>query len=1162
MAVEVPSGFNTLIDSDDESATPAPPPLDEYSLGLTEDPRPATGTATGANAGGNAGSDDDDDDDEDDVLPSKKRIRSPSDSDADDVKGNRHDEGNDEDGVDGLEMDSDESDGDYARAKKAKAKKSKSGSGESEKDLARAEKKRAKKEARRREKEERKKKKKEKKAKKEKNRDSSGDDDEDGDDVSEDGEVSEDVEGDESNSEESDASNGNRRSKGKSKKKKKSGISRIFMSSVEVGDEESEGEDEYEKAEVEYEEHEAEAIEKVRQRQERLHAMHDRSATDVADEIVNRYKYTAAASLSASQYGQGQGVFRPGDIRQQTALPTTRDPPLFRVKVKIGQELVAVRSIMMKQFALKESGKRIGINSAFSTASKGFIYVEAVAEPLAREAIMNLRMIMQGSMQLVPIPQRTSLLQFSITGAKPLTKGQWVRMKRGPLKQDLVQVVEMLEGGTRAIIRAIPRPDYRGGGIGSSRPAQALFSPEEAEAAGGLVGRQKAFHATGEHMHTYKNEFYRMGFLIKEVVVSTYLTAVNVNPRLEELQLFREPVNEDDDLPDAFGDGEDEGDKANKSELGAKSVATTVAGMMRDLVDIAGSDPLLAADDVTAPLPFIVGDLVQVTAGELRNLIGRVVSLNESARTVDVKPIHANANLPVQRLEAVSLIKYIEQGQHVKVKQGKHIGQTGLVVSIILLDGAHVAVVLTDGVNTEISVNLDHLQVSNEVALALSELQGYELYDLVAVSPNENAVITVVGTEYLTVINNQGEVKRLLPQELKGKKNQQSSRSTTFDAAHATIQCGDTVTVTEGAFARKDGTVKHIMKSVLWLHSKNHMKNSGVFVIRSRSCQLAGYRSRVSFNGLQGGAPQPDVLGGRGRFGNTHSEHVGKTVRITRGSYKGVLANVKQADDHKFLLELYTKNKVVSLDRAYCTFETQTNPVEISYHGYVDTPHMGAETPMVTGSETPMVTGDQTPLQGAETPLGEHGGSSNPFNPNFNTNHNHGYGGGISSTAGSAYGSAIGDHYSAYGSGSVHSTGDYGGSHYSGSPGSTDSPYDGGGEADFFPDRASAVEYALWDRDSLLWHTRVSDYCVAQSPVDAYGMVTVSFGIKGDKNTSQHHHTDLYSVAVTKGASVVVLSGSIRGTFATVKTVVDNDCLLRGVEEVVAKNNLMVLVGR
>jgi len=73
------------------------------------------------------------------------------------------------------------------------------------------------------------------------------------------------------------------------------------------------------------------------------------------------------------------------------------------------------------------------------------------------------------------------------------------------------------------------------------------------------------------------------------------------------------------------------------------------------------------------------------------------------------------------------LVKHITPGEHVKIVSGRDQGATGRVVSIFTADGENLAVVLTDGVNTEIQCHINALQVSSEVSSGQGNLLGYEV---------------------------------------------------------------------------------------------------------------------------------------------------------------------------------------------------------------------------------------------------------------------------------------------------------------------------------------------------------------------------------------------------------------------------------------------------
>lgn len=114
--------------------------------------------------------------------------------------------------------------------------------------------------------------------------------------------------------------------------------------------------------------------------------------------------------------------------------------------------------------------------------------------------------IFHHSVTKIPVQEMTSLLNITVQ-KKPLQKGQYVRMRRGPLKGDLVQVADLLEGGSKAMIKAIPRPDYSDeysnrGDKTKTRPPQRLLNLESVgKGAGGNFERK--YHAADKHGGRY-----------------------------------------------------------------------------------------------------------------------------------------------------------------------------------------------------------------------------------------------------------------------------------------------------------------------------------------------------------------------------------------------------------------------------------------------------------------------------------------------------------------------------------------------------------------------------------------------------------------------------------------------------------------------------------
>lgn len=155
------------------------------------------------------------------------------------------------------------------------------------------------------------------------------------------------------------------------------------------------------------------------------------------------------------------------------------------------------------------------------------------------------------------------------------------------------------------------------------------------------------------------------------------------------------------------------------------------------------------------------------------------------------------------------------------------------------------------------AVRISQLRESAEVASGQDKLAGYELYDLVMLSgggsANEVGVITRVGREDFSVINNHGIVREVRPAELRGKRNSQSNRASAGDVQANLVRVGDLVNVLEGPHKGKTATIKRINRTQLFLYSQTRTENAGIFVVRSRSCVQAGLQAQKRGNVMDGG---------------------------------------------------------------------------------------------------------------------------------------------------------------------------------------------------------------------------------------------------------------------------------------------------------------------
>ena len=411
------------------------------------------------------------------------------------------------------------------------------------------------------------------------------------------------------------------------------------------------------------------AEERVKLRHEANKSFLKESAQDIAE----RYRMK---HLQEKEFKNNYGIASESGraniaVAQQSLLPSTKDPKIFKLKCKVGSEMQLVRSIMLKTFS--EHGKDGGfakVKSAFCTGSAGFVYVEALNETFAKQIINGLRGMYGNTFAQIPVTEMTSVLSVTVK-KKPMTAGQWVRLKRGHLKGDLARIVELFDGGQRAFIQAVPRPDYtlseeskserigksaKDGSAGSKvRPQQRLFDPQEAKANKHYsVGR--AYHKCDNStpFDTWMNEYYRDGFVFREVNVATFLDETNVKPRLEELQLFRPRKTKTDE-----NDDDDNDDESRAG--GAGGNISFIKELAQQIDSIAGEEE--GKDSMN---PFVPGDLVKVMKGEMRNLVAKVVSVNDATRVARIVPFESSVATEMD-FEMDSLQKHIFPGSHVKV---------------------------------------------------------------------------------------------------------------------------------------------------------------------------------------------------------------------------------------------------------------------------------------------------------------------------------------------------------------------------------------------------------------------------------------------------------------------------------------------------------------
>merc|ERR1719233_215418 len=123
----------------------------------------------------------------------------------------------------------------------------------------------------------------------------------------------------------------------------------------------------------------------------------------------NRYNEDNAA---IARFGEG-GEEMSDEITQQTLLPEVKDPNLWMVKCRIGEEKVTVLQLMRKMIAYQFEDEPLQIRSVVAPEHvKGYIYVEAFKQTHVKAAIDGISNLRMGSwsQQMVPIKEMTDVL--------------------------------------------------------------------------------------------------------------------------------------------------------------------------------------------------------------------------------------------------------------------------------------------------------------------------------------------------------------------------------------------------------------------------------------------------------------------------------------------------------------------------------------------------------------------------------------------------------------------------------------------------------------------------------------------------------------------------------------------------------------------------------
>ena len=569
-------------------------------------------------------------------------------------------------------------------------------------------------------------------------------------------------------------------------------------------------------------------------------------------------------------------------------LPTSKDPKLWMVKCKIGDEKEIVANLYHKYFYFKNKDNKdaqkdkVKIFSIISfTNLKGKIFIEAHSERDVQFAIQDMSNVNQNSIQLVPVQERPQIFEFDQAPKYDIFKNQLVRIKGGNYDGDLAKVIEVEDQMNKIHVVLVPRifDDLKGKkGYNVApfsktnsfiRPRQKLFdnkylSKEESDHVTSIdesIGQIKKFH----------NNKFLDGLLIK-VLKSVQLDTENVSPKEEELQKLGCIIDDDGVYTD----------KNTKKRL-------IVANKSN--------------------VRFKKGDFVKIVSKDNEELNGLKAKVIESENDNNVKikiihdKIHAVYSLPKDQLV---LIKHdFKNGDLVFAKYGSNKGKSGMIIQI--LETGNITVYDSISKTQFVAKNSDLIFIE-DMEYDSQENEMFKIGDLVRVK-NSNIVCYIIeSSKYvIKVITITNEIKELSVREVN--KINLGKRITCIDGKGNPLDLENTVKVTKGQYKGHKGLIKSIYHRFIFLMNNEFMRTNGIFCELSENLELLG--SEILTEGNEKGRVN------RRRVPNHIKELKGKTVHVIKGNWKGYNGILLEGNDKNIKLELIAKQKIVELPFNY-----------------------------------------------------------------------------------------------------------------------------------------------------------------------------------------------------------------------------------------------------
>ena len=700
--------------------------------------------------------------------------------------------------------------------------------------------------------------------------------------------------------------------------------------------------------------------------------------------VQERYERQAQEDIDIGGYDAEET-----EVEKQARLPTIKDPKLWLVRCKRGEEQDLLVRIMQKANVFAERGTPLSICGAAHHANlKGYIYVEARNAQSVKTALKGMQDVFHSrDFEMVSLNEMPDALRAPKGKEVRVRVGSWLKVRGGPYKGDLGKVVFINEETERLKVMLVPRIDFQEWDtrrendnldkdsrkrIGKSkvRKQPKPFNKAEAARHNFRVNRRTVDKGVGPVLcvdvtRTLTHQF-KDGFILKDASRKAF--EIGYKPSYDEIQKFNRNRIRDEA---AMGEAEEE-------EVGVDEQT------LKDVEALEHDEEAAGEED---KISFAKGDAIIVTKGDLRNLIGTVQEVKTSG-IISINPKHAELSGQTLEVEADKLEKYFTVGSHVKVIRGKFEGSTGMVTDV----KGTIASVFSDTTQEDLKVFLSDLVDCAGISHGLTKFgDKYNLLDLVVLDDNANGVIVGVERDSCRVLTNKAaqhgtEVRVCRAQNVQRKiYSGKMFRSDVYDNQ---IRVGDRIKVLQGIYKDKAGTVKHLANpSHIYVECREVRENLGIICIPEKSCQVIGGEKSAG-----GGAgfmkKQFPGLVNRSSFNRQPQQCKleGKRIKVAKGPHGGYIGKVKEAFDEYVTLELEAKHRTVQIKKKHLRREDALmldgafSERPLQHVGQIYTPSIASQhgrMGMAMAHQTPagLMHGMQVPA----TPFHTMGGAATPF---------------------------------------------------------------------------------------------------------------------------------------------------------------------------------------